>query len=257
MGEDPEEKCKKGQRSLEVFLSKSTGREPATIVVDFRERGCQIVAELEKLGVLLDFKALKVGDYVISDAIAVERKSFEDFISSIIDRRLFDQARSLREAYTQPVLLLEGSGPTRRSVSEEALRGALISVTLDFGIPIIWANNATDGARYLLTMAKREQRGGPREISLKDRKRPSDPDGEKEYVVASLPFVEAATAKKLLRAFKTVEGVFTADEKCLMEVEGIGKKKASRIRGTLTGEYGARPSSGGPSQGSQRATQGS
>ena len=258
MSQSPKEKEREeGQRSLETYLSKARGQEPAAIIVDYRERGSQIVLELEKLGVLLEFKSLKVGDYIISERLAIERKSFEDFICSIIDRRLFDQARSLKEAYSRPVILLEGKGPTKRCVSEEALRGALVSVILDFEIPIIWAENAGDGARYLLTMVRREKIGGPREISLKDRKRPTTPDEEKEYIVASLPLVESATAKKLLNAFKTVEGVFTADEKGLMEIEGIGKKKAARIRKTIASGYGVKPSSDEPSQECQKATRAS
>ena len=96
-----------------------------------------------------------------------------------------------------------------------------------------------------------------RDVALKDRKRPKTPDEEREYVVASLPFVESATAKRLLAAFKTVEGVFSAGERELMEVDGIGPKKARRIREAASGLYGVRPLSDEPSPVDQTGRRGS
>jgi len=229
------------QKSLVAFLSRDAKTEAVTIVVDHRERGSQLVAELQKLKVCMQFKSLRVGDYVVSEDVAVERKSFEDFANSILDRRLFEQARSLKESYGRPVLLLEGRGPAKRAIAEEAIRGAIVSMVLDFGLPILWAEDAADGAKMVVTAARREQCAKGAQLSLKDRPRPKTPDGQREYVVSSLPLVESATAKKLLNEFKTVQGVFTADEKALMEVDGIGSKKARRIRELLSSPYGLSP----------------
>jgi len=236
------------QKSLTSFIPKGKegGREPLAVIVDYRERGCELVAELQAQGINIEFKNLKVGDYVVSENTAVERKSFEDFASSIIDRRLFEQARSLKEAYTQPILLIEGRGPSRRAVTEEALTGAVISMILDFGLLLLRADDAKEAAKIIVALAKREQRGEKKAISLKDRRCPTTPDGEREYVVSSLPFVEALTAKKLLTALGSVQAVFTADEKTLMGVEGIGPKKAKRIRELAGDPYGVSPSSGEP-----------
>ena len=249
--EEEEEEKQQKQKSLVSFLSKEKRSEPITLIVDHREKGAELVEELRRLGACLEFMSLKVGDYVVSENVAIERKSFDDFVNSILDRRLFQQATALKEAYQHPFLLLEGRGPSKRAVAEEALRGAIVSVILDFGLPVIWAESPLEGAKIILTLAKRERREGGRSISVKDRPRPKTPDGEKEYVVSSLPFVEVATARRLLEAFGTVQGVFTADDKQLMEVDGIGPKKAKRIRELLQGTYGVRPSTDGPCQGSR------
>jgi Fanconi anemia group M protein len=227
---DKDEITKRGQKTLITFLFNDKRKEPPKIIVDQRERSSQLVGKLTELGAVLQFKTLKVGDYVISENVAIERKTFNDFAGSIVDRRLFEQIRAMKEAYSSPILLLEGKGPTTRGLSEEALRGALVSVILDFGIPILWVEDTKEAAKFLMTIARREQGGTNRDVNLKDRKRPKTPDEEKEYVVASLPFVESATAKRLLLVFKTVEAIFSASEKELMEVEGIGPKKARRIR---------------------------
>jgi ERCC4-type nuclease len=245
------------QKSLETFLPKEKSMELIRIIVDYRERPSQTVSELCRLGAALEFKTLKVGDYVVADEVAIERKTFDDFATSILDRRLFEQARALRDAYSRPLLLLEGRGPLKRGISEEALRGAIVSVVLDLGIPLLWAEDAYEAAKLLMTIARREQRDSSRSISLKDRRRPVTADEEKEYIVASLPMVEAATAKKLLIALKSVQAVFSASEKELMEVDGIGPKKARRIREVIGKDYIVRPSSSESSRGSRRETRGS
>jgi Fanconi anemia group M protein len=237
----------KNQKTLVGYLSKGSRAEPVGLVVDYRERASLLVAELARLGVAMDFKSLKVGDYLVSEEIAIERKTLEDFAGSILDRRLFEQARALREAYPRPLLLLEGRGPLRSGISQEALRGAMTSVMMDMGVPMLWVNDAAEGALFILTICRREQRGERRDFSLKDRRRALTPEGEREYVVASLPFVEAKMAKRLLSTFRSVQGVFCASEKELMEVEGIGPKKAKRIRELVGGEYTVKASSDGPS----------
>ncbi len=227
-----------GQGTLASYIKKGTAQEKVIIVTDHRENGTPFVQELIKLGVQLEFKALKVGDYIVSDDVAVERKTLNDFVSSIIDRRLFEQARAMKDSYSRPLLLIENEEVMERGISKEAMRGALLSVVLDIGVPALIGRDTADAAETLVAIAKREQRGAPNGPSLKDRRKPQTPDGEREYVVASLPFVEATLAKRLLEAFKTVEGVFSASEEDLQKIDKIGPKKAKRIRELAAGEYG-------------------
>ena len=228
----------RAQGTLSDFICKGRD-EGVSIVVDRREGGSAIVELLEGMGARIDLRSLKVGDYVVSDEVAVERKTVADFAASIVDRRLFSQARAMKEAYARPLLLIEGGGQQPRGVSREAIRGALISTILDFGVPVIMAADPEEAACIIMAVAKREQSSAVRGISLKDRRRPQTPDEEKEYVVASLPMVEATLAKRLLEEFGSVEGVFSASEEDLKRVEKIGPKKAKRIREVAAGRYGA------------------
>ncbi|MEM3947070.1 MAG: ERCC4 domain-containing protein, partial [Metallosphaera sp.] len=69
------------------------------IYVDSREFQSGIPDLLKELGAILFTQQLSVGDYVVSEGVAVERKSVYDLINSIYDKRFFDQLSRLREAY--------------------------------------------------------------------------------------------------------------------------------------------------------------
>ena len=43
----------------------------------------------------LEISALRTGDFLINDLLLVERKTFRDFVSSIKDGRIFNQAARL------------------------------------------------------------------------------------------------------------------------------------------------------------------
>jgi Fanconi anemia group M protein len=88
------------------------------IVIDHREMRSPVAKTLERLGVKLTFKTFLVGDHVVSDRIALERKTMDDLFSSWLDeKKLFEQLYDLAQAYHRPVLIIEGSDPcftTRR-----------------------------------------------------------------------------------------------------------------------------------------------
>jgi Fanconi anemia group M protein len=215
------------------------------IVADYREKESKIINELIKLGAKINFANLPVGDYLLSERLVVERKTFEDFANSIIDKRLFEQASYLRKYYEKPIIIIEGKGPIIRDISIEAIRGAMISLILDYGVPILMAENTEEAAKFIIALAKREgKKEELKTISLKDRRRkPKTLDEVREYVVASLPMIELKTAKKLLSFFGSIEKIFTASERALMMVDGIGPKKAKLIKTIVSGKYGSKSSS--------------
>ncbi|WP_054864967.1 ERCC4 domain-containing protein [Methanosarcina barkeri] len=79
--------------------------------MDFREAKSGVANVLDKLGVEIIFTTLEIGDYVVSDRLAVERKRTDDFVSSLVDgkRNLFAQLSNLTRVYQKPVLIIEGT----------------------------------------------------------------------------------------------------------------------------------------------------
>jgi Fanconi anemia group M protein len=182
-------------------------------------------------------KKLEVADFIPFENIGVERKRDEDFVQSIIDGRLFEQMRNLRECFERPLLVIEGNNLYGTNVHENAIRGALASVALDYTVPIIWTSNKRETAALLFLIAKREQSGKNRIFTIKGKRKPLSTRDYQEYIISSLPGIGPLTAKELLKEFRSVERVFTANEGDLKEVNKIGNKKAKQLREIITKHY--------------------
>jgi len=209
----------------------------ALVAVDPRERS--LARMLESMGVGVTLRVLEVGDYVVSDRVAIERKTANDFIDSLIDpgRNLFGQVRDLARTYDRPILILEGRDLYIRQVHPNAIRGALASIAVDFGVSIIPTADEEETVSVIAAIARREQqaRGGSPQAHGKKTHRTLKE--QQEYLVSSIPGVGNAVAKNLLRHFGSVERVFAATEEELKAVALVGPKTAERIRELVGGEY--------------------
>lgn len=57
------------------------------IIVDYREQRSKVIGSLEKLGADIEITTLKVGDYVVSDSVAFERKRIDNLLATLLERR--------------------------------------------------------------------------------------------------------------------------------------------------------------------------
>jgi Fanconi anemia group M protein len=212
------------------------GKMPAKIFVDSRER--EMAKLLESLGLDVTVKNLEVGDYVVSDRVAIERKTAQDFVASIIDpqRNLFRQIADLARTYDRPVLILEGRDLYTRQMNAGSIRGAMASVAVDYGVPIIPTEDRDETAAVIALLARREMREG-HEPKVHGHKTARTLKEQQEYLISAISSVGPAVAKNLLKHFGSVEKVMTASPEQLQEVEKVGPKIAQRIRELVGGEY--------------------
>lgn len=232
-----------GQSSLKSFINKTEtngAQEKMYIYVDQRERNSGIARKLSEMGATVDVKQLQVADFLVSEKVAVERKTIADFLQSLIDGRLMGQMSEMCRNFENPILMIEGDPAmlyTERNIHPNAIRGAIASIAVNFGIPIIYTTSPDDTAAFLYVLAKREQEGGKKEIALRGEKKAMSLSEWQQFVVESLPNISAVMAKRLLEHFGSVESVFNAQEKDLQEVEGVGDVKAKRIREIIRSKY--------------------
>ena len=212
------------------------------VIADQRETKSKVVRELDSSdGVGVELETLDVGDYVLSDRVAVERKSVEDFIDTITGgRSLFDQMGDLSSSYARPLLVLEGDRESlyATGVHPNAVRGALASVVVDYGVPVLFTADQQETAETLAVVARREQEESDREVRVHGEKSSATLREQQEYVVSSIADVGPVTARALLGEFESVESVMTASAEELQEAEGVGEKTATRIREVVGSEYG-------------------
>ncbi|HEY9246401.1 MAG TPA: ERCC4 domain-containing protein, partial [Candidatus Methanoperedens sp.] len=227
------------QKNLQNFQKEEHVENTVKVFIDQREIRSPVARTLERLGIEIILRTLEVADYVISDRVGIERKTAEDFLSTLMDGRdLFGQISDLARTFERPVLVIEGEGLyTARQVHPNAIRGVLASIAIDFGVPVIFSRDEEDTAQLISVIAKREQTGLKKDISLHGKKTSLTLPEQQEYVVSSLPEIGPAVARNLLLHFGSVERIMKASREELMEVGLVGPKTADRIREVVGGEY--------------------
>ena len=202
------------------------------IVVDDREsRGSSVTNLLARMeGVAATVRRLRTGDYLIEDKALLERKRVPDFLESLFDGRLFAQARRLAEAPVRAFLILEGPASewTQRHIRREAIQGAMLTLSVVFGIPVLRSQDEEETARLIAYTARQLH-----SVSIAPLRRPGwRPKGKRAIqlrVLSSFPRIGTRRAQRLLDHFGTLENIVAAPPEALTAVPGIGQQTARSI----------------------------
>ncbi len=213
-------------------LEGAPGREDVVdIVADVRERPSETFAALEsRCDVAMTVVTLEFGDYSVAGQVSFERKTADDLGRSIIDGRLFRQMSKLRRLADRPVLLVEGLLPqtTPSGVPWRAVRGALVSVAVIFGVPVLMTECPHESAELIVAAARQLKRS----TSLGYARPGYRPRGWRRrslFILQGLPNVGPARAQALLDAFGSTGAVMAAGLESLASVDGIGEVVAASI----------------------------
>ena len=212
---------------------------PARVVADERERASGVPEELSKLNVRVYFSRLPVADYVLSPELAVERKSVKDLVSSVYDSRLFYQAAKLSAAYSKPFLLVEGDSKEVESLARnlKSFYGAIANVTLAYGLRVLYTasprETATAIAELLSHARAKPLARMPSELPPKAKTIPQ----QQLYLVSAMPGIGRKLAEKLLSKYGTPRRVMSLTAGELAMTQGIGWKKAERIKNMMDATF--------------------
>lgn len=203
---------------------------------DDRERSSGIPEILRtQFRVCLHENRLPWGDYLLSDRTVIERKTVHDFALSVVDGRLFLQVQRMKQHAESALMILEknAASPLATALHPHAFQGAVLSVILDWNVPVLFSLDAADTARtlWLLTEQLRQRSG---EVSLRPGRRPKRLRNRQVYLLQGFPCVGPVTAVRLLECFGSVENVVNASVAQLSQVQGIGQKRARAIKQILT-----------------------
>jgi ERCC4-type nuclease len=208
------------------------GSRQIQVVADDRELTGGVVDVLRRQEeVLLTVERLPLADYLIDGALLVERKTLPDLVASIKDGRLFVQGCRLAGSPLRTALILEGTSKdlVDSGMRREAIQGALISLTLYLGIPLLRSRDPEETAQLML-FAARQGRLVASGTPPRPGRRPRRKHRIQARVLQGLPGVGPERARRLLERFKTLEAVMQADTEELASVRGIGQTTAEAIR---------------------------
>ncbi|MBY8982771.1 MAG: hypothetical protein KGD57_07470 [Candidatus Lokiarchaeota archaeon] len=187
--------------------------EKVHIIIDNREKKLEIAIKNVSQIIEYEMQQLDVADIVISENVACERKEGFDFISSIMDNRLFEQLLRLKEAYQNPILILEGLNSEvfeNVGMNIRSIYGALAFISYKLKIAIIPTRNIEDTVIVIERIAYREQikdespvlsRSAPKNMNIEERRC---------YIIEGLLDIGPRKAKQLIEEFKTPYEVFKA-----------------------------------------------
>lgn len=222
------------------------------LVIDDREQRSGLAEEIGRESkVVVKIERLEVGDVLIDRRILIERKTAADFAASLVDGRLFRQAAELRASAFEPVFIVEGEFTTEAlgGCSIQSVRGALLSVALDWKVPVLRSKSVADTARWIAAILTRESKKQGRpdwrwiaptgermpraKIEARPlRRRSRSGRSARSQAIEMLGQIDGIGPKKaeaLLDRFGTVGQVLRADRADLIAVNGISREIAERI----------------------------
>jgi Fanconi anemia group M protein len=225
---------------LDIFLKKNKNIKEKPIIpeekiiIDYREKSSTVHIQLSKMGFEIEFKELKVGDYIVKDVV-IERKTISDFLSSMINKHLLKQLDEMQQ-YKNALLIIEGISEKELykendySINPNAVRGFLLSILLKHKIPIIYTKNAEDTAKFISVLSKKKSST----ISLKANKRNLGRNEQLEFILEGFPNIGPKKAKLLLEKFGSIQNVILAPTEELKKILG---KNSQVIREIIERKY--------------------
>ena len=218
-------------------MSKTEPQNPVLeIYCDIRESRTGILEKLVLLGAKPIVGELEIGDFVLTSDLVVERKSAVEFVASILDGRLFNQAGKTQLNFSRSVFLIEGDVySTRTAIAREAIDGALSFLVAINGCSVLYVKDQAASANLIFRMAKQAQDGSGNNPPFR-RGKTAPGKSEALFMIEGTPGVGPATSIKILNHFRSARAFFTSTLEDLQGIAGLGPKRAARIHQAINWE---------------------
>lgn len=210
-------------------------------MADAREDRSGIPEKLGKLGLHVKSRMLSIGDYAVAGDVLIERKTAEDFIASVYDGRLFEQASRISSICGNPLLIIENQlkDALEAASNKTAIYGALATLAFSYGFKVFQTSDSDETAQLIAVIARHGRYGDLRYASPIVRSKPRLQKAWQRQLamVQSIPWVGDKYARRLLKSLGTVKAVFSASPSRLTEAAGIPPATAAKIHRLINEPY--------------------
>jgi len=214
------------------------------IIVDDREFRSSLPNSLLHIGFTVIPGVLIVGDYVLTDEIVIERKAYQDLISSLKSGRLLSQIQRMSQYYKRPMIMLEfsESDPYNSISSKEfnfPIMTKLISITKLFPkVRFIWGRNALECAKTLWSIAEGEKEPNQEaafSMGNNDHHDYMDIKSNVSKFLSSFSFLNSANMDEILVRCKTIRDVLAMKKEEMMSIlpPSVGLKLYSLLHSAV------------------------
>jgi len=189
---------------------------------------------------------LSLGDYLFSN-VCIERKTVNDFLSSIYNRRLFKQLYKLSLFSEKPILIIQGLLPVYRILRvknkivkveltnkelenrKKLVLANLALAYLSYGIPFYWAKSENELIEFIVQLYYKSDKKTPKLIPLKTiRKKSMSKTEIKTAMLGCIPNLGKKLANQLASTL-SIQELANMDVSKLIQIKGIGKDTADKI----------------------------
>ena len=199
-------------------------REPHSIIQSFKSKKDLLVVE----------EFIESGDYLLSDGYAIERKTIQDFVASISDRRLFTQLNSLIQ-YDNPILAIINDNKweafyfCHNRYIHNTYIGTLTTIMTSYPkVKIMQFDDEKEFISFVTSLERKLNENGKESVRPKPLMRKPETLGDrKENSISCAKGVGIKTAKTILKEKKTIADICLEKKEELEKI--LGKKSAENL----------------------------
>ncbi|XP_059470534.1 DNA repair endonuclease XPF [Neocloeon triangulifer] len=214
-----------GEVSVEVGVESD---KHGIVLVDVREFRSELPNLLHQKEVRVDPITLKVGDYIVTRDLCVERKSVSDLIGSLNSGRLHKQATAMQRNYKRPVLLIEYES---KDISRLPMQRLQLLTMMFPKLRIIWSPNPHASAEMLVELKTGHEQPSLEHAAASHRY--DTPlmheqfDTTMKEFVSCLPGVNSKSLRRVLCRGGSLAELFCKNESELADLTGTKSTGAS------------------------------
>ena len=204
------------------------------IIVDSREPS-SIVSKLKGKDLDIKEEFIEVGDYLLDDGYAIERKA-KDLIPSILSNRLYDQLNNLCDSYEHPVLCIVLDNMwktfyfTKGRYIHKSYYGTLTTLTTKYPkLKLIFLNDEDEFVNYLDYLDKKIHKEGSSKRPAPAMRKARSMRITRENALCSIKGVSVKKSQQLLDCYGCIKNIANCSEEELTKTPGIGPKLAHQI----------------------------
>jgi len=215
--------------------------EKVNIKVDTREHNQEMFDSFDILATKQGFEYertfLEVGDVACGN-IVIERKEANDYVSSIMDGRLREQAAKMSLNYQYKYVIVEGNPyKTKSSINAHAIIGKMTSLLIKHDIKLLFVETPEQFAFACYSIIKKHMDEGS--FNPEEFKKLQYKVGKNDIITAMLyqiPNIGYDKAKAIAEMFEysLPKLLNEVTKEKLMLIKGIGETMAERIDALLT-----------------------
>ena len=198
----------------------------------------------DELNCETEISNLEIGDYIFNDKVAFEYKTISDFVASIQDNRVFNEAINQAENYDYHYVIIHGNEHDRtkclamtkhyRPVTLFQYHGAIASINRYSTVIECYSPFIREAFYKMYIQAKKDLSNKPivRKFPKKDK------NAAFNYLAYCVYGVSSKRAQDIVTTLDlhTLEDLLYLEHNQLTHIEGIGPKLADKIINTIQGD---------------------